>query len=916
MLAPLPTITLTRPEHVALNATVANGAALPTGSDLISGMVRWVSALSRYYRYDPDSLITVDGLPTGWVRHYTSGSQVYFGADTSASGYCDRPIDNLDSQYVLAAPAYAADGSTGTPVRLWLVNGRQEGGLPLVKGTRIDIIPYLDGENVGDALDGLLWVVPLGYARISDGGLDTAAIADIGSDYPLVNPSPLVLQKDLPSGYAFAVSVYPRFSAAQANGRVLSGQQLSVQMSVLPVAGVYDATGTVLGNFVTSGGGRRRVVTGLGLSLKALPGAGSISAYSFPEQPEQILVGLQANTSNHVVTISGARNGQCQIQAPGYSPTAVEAIRATVSTLPGLSEATDWVSITLAANQGIELEIYHPCDGNGLGTVRVDYPDIAAGSAGGDFNPTSLRIYLQVGSTVHQSSEIAILRQPTQTVALTELPPVGSLPIPTPDFSLYAPVSVVASAITGSLAAGTYNVAVAYEYDGNEATVITHSSQVYELSGTFAELFSHPEDYTNPHRTGFTTFTGLASNKTPEFVHQMLCRTDVSPNRLYRATGTTAGALAEVGGVGTGPGGGGTRPTEQLIDGTNIATDCSPGQDFAIVSYKVGILDDRTFDDPSNIVEGARYVWRIRAAGGDRTPTFAGAFNFGSQGAPGLITDNQTLVVECDGAVDELLCRFYEGYGAAVVLEPETVALLGRFVGTYGPSRQSGINTLIAALKTAGIWSTIDALYFWAAPVQDDALLNWVGTSHTAVVGGVPTFTADQGFDGFSTADYVQTLNPTAATNFVQNSATIGLYSRTGGWSQGWDAGAQDGTNYTQIKCSDFNSEGLAIFAINNTNVQSNGGNQPGNGLYVASRTSSTQMDLYVDGADVSTDTATSTGVPNATIMIGGLGTTTGIELISERQHAMLVVASGWTAQQNADFHTAALAYLTSFGAN
>ena len=50
------------------------------------------------------------------------------------------------------------------------------------------------------------------------------------------------------------------------------------------------------------------------------------------------------------------------------------------------------------------------------------------------------------------------------------------------------------------------------------------------------------------HGSKATAFTGAAASYTPTAAGELFVKTDVTPNLLYRSTGTTAGALAEVGG--------------------------------------------------------------------------------------------------------------------------------------------------------------------------------------------------------------------------------------------------------------------------------------------------------------------------------------------------------------------------------
>jgi hypothetical protein len=117
------TIYLSQPAHIVVGSgqQVANLAALPTGSNLINGMVREVldigDATSRILEYRAESTATANGdtvftAATGrWHRIF--GFSTYL-TDTTASGGCDRALKDLDLTRVIQAPPYAVDGEYGS----------------------------------------------------------------------------------------------------------------------------------------------------------------------------------------------------------------------------------------------------------------------------------------------------------------------------------------------------------------------------------------------------------------------------------------------------------------------------------------------------------------------------------------------------------------------------------------------------------------------------------------------------------------------------------------------------------------------------------------------------------------------------------------------------------------------------------
>jgi hypothetical protein len=117
----------------------------------------------------------------------------------------------------------------------------------------------------------------------------------------------------------------------------------------------------------------------------------------------------------------------------------------------------------------------------------------------------------------------------------------------------------------------------------------------------------------------------------------------------------------------------------------------------------------------------------------------------------------------------------------ARTFENESVDLLTRFTTNSTGARAIIIDDTIRQLKSAGVWTKLDAFYMLAAEASDQALLNWKSASFACTTNGTITFVADQGYTGNGTTGYLDTqFNPaTAGGGFTQNSAHLGYYSRT-----------------------------------------------------------------------------------------------------------------------------------------
>ena len=79
--------------------------------------------------------------------------------------------------------------------------------------------------------------------------------------------------------------------------------------------------------------------------------------------------------------------------------------------------------------------------------------------------------------------------------------------------------------------------------------------------------------------------------------------------------------------------------TNDLVDAANIATDCSLGN-----VHRVVLFGNRTLDNPTNMKDGATYIWIVtQDITGGRTLSFGTAFKFAGGTAPTLTTDPSAI---------------------------------------------------------------------------------------------------------------------------------------------------------------------------------------------------------------------------------------------------------------------------------
>lgn len=202
----------------------------------------------------------------------------------------------------------------------------------------------------------------------------------------------------------------------------------------------------------------------------------------------------------------------------------------------------------------------------------------------------------------------------------------------------------------------------------------------------------------------------------------------------------------------------------------------------------------------------------------------------------------------------------------------QATALLGRMDGSQNTS---AVTNLICGMVADGNWNTVlDFFYIFAINSTANANLNWISTSFPITNAGTGvTFTAGQGYTGVaSSSNYLQSAyNPsTAGGNMTQNSASLGAcnYNSATSLAQQYRIVIDDNTNFSNLEP---NGGGLFVDLQDATFVSV----VPANfqGQWITTRTSSTNINVYQNGASVGSKTATSVTNINGALTVLYLGT-------------------------------------------
>lgn len=255
--------------------------------------------------------------------------------------------------------------------------------------------------------------------------------------------------------------------------------------------------------------------------------------------------------------------------------------------------------------------------------------------------------------------------------------------------------------------------------------------------------------------------------------------------------------------------------------------------------------------------------------------------------------------------------------GGGPVYTAEARALFAAMSVQPSKERKDLYETLIADLKDGGLWDKLDLLYVLAAHDAQAARLNVkVPSTYALTAVAAPTFTADEGYQGNGSTQYLKTgfIPSTAGGVFVQDSAHIGMWSLTDVAGATVDIGGNDAAGTHRTNLLPRVTTGM-IGRLNQTSSGAEVANASSLGHHVASRTSSTGTTLYARGSSLGNGGGTSTGVLASELYLLGNNNAGTINAPSTRKLAAAHVGSGLTAQNVSDLNTILGAWMTAVGA-
>jgi hypothetical protein len=239
--------------------------------------------------------------------------------------------------------------------------------------------------------------------------------------------------------------------------------------------------------------------------------------------------------------------------------------------------------------------------------------------------------------------------------------------------------------------------------------------------------------------------------------------------------------------------------------------------------------------------------------------------------------------------------------------------------GTLSTTEKNATNQLVLDMKSAGIWSSMKAIYPMVGASAAACAQNLKSSSFTGTFTSGWTF-ASTGATPNGTSAYMDTfLTPSTALSSINN-VHLSMYSRTQNSSvSGHNMGVD--TIGTSLNLSQyFASVSVKLFmngAYPDNSAEFNQTNTLG--LAMGSATSSTSRKLYFNGSLLNTDTNTQlTTLPTSTLLIasGRIAATLAPSFFTPHENAFSSIGDGLTDTQASNFYTAVQAFQTTLSRN
>lgn len=239
--------------------------------------------------------------------------------------------------------------------------------------------------------------------------------------------------------------------------------------------------------------------------------------------------------------------------------------------------------------------------------------------------------------------------------------------------------------------------------------------------------------------------------------------------------------------------------------------------------------------------------------------------------------------------------------------DPDAAAFFARVAaagGTLSNTEKTATNQLVLDMKSYGIWTSMKAVYPMVGASAAACAQNLKSSSFTGTFTSGWTF-ASTGVTPNGTSAYMDT-GLTPSTSLSQNSASMGIYSRTNVAAQYSDYGVYDGVGFLQRTRRATDTGGGYANATDKYTT-----NTSSLGFYCLSRISSSNFSFYKNGVGT-LFTSISLGIPALKSWLGACNLFGSILEPSVREIAFHYISDGLTDTQASNFYTAVQTFQTT----
>jgi hypothetical protein len=253
-------------------------------------------------------------------------------------------------------------------------------------------------------------------------------------------------------------------------------------------------------------------------------------------------------------------------------------------------------------------------------------------------------------------------------------------------------------------------------------------------------------------------------------------------------------------------------------------------------------------------------------------------------------------------------------------VDPDWLAYYNRVVtagGSLTTTEQNATKTLVADLKSAGIWSAMKAIYPMVGASAAACAQNLKSSSFTGTFSSGWTF-ASTGVTPNGTSAYMNTtLVP--SISLTNNNLNVSVYSRTDGAFGATEIGCSTSGFLPIIGLSARNSINQILFdGYDFSGNRMSSANIDGRGLFQGNITSSTLQKIFKNGVLQATNTTTQT-LSQPTIQplyISARNDAGSAANYSSRNLAFASIGDGLTDTQASNFYTAVNSFQVSLSRN